>query len=76
MAAVRVAFDEEAAWLVVERGPVTVAANLARAPRRIPIAAHRPNTLLLASESGVRLAPGAVELPPDAVAVLGDIPEG
>ena len=76
MTEVRVAFDDEAAWLVVERGPVTVAANLARVPRRIPIAAHRPDALLLASEGGVRLAPGAVELPPDAVAVLGDIPEG
>jgi maltooligosyltrehalose trehalohydrolase len=72
MAEVCVATDEEASWLVVERGPVTVAANLAPVPRRLPVRAGRPSALLLGSEPGIALQPGGVDLPAESVAILGE----
>jgi maltooligosyltrehalose trehalohydrolase len=61
---VRTVFDEEARWLVVERGAVTVAANLGSSEAKPPI---RPGRLVLASE------PDATpeRLPPDSVVIVG-----
>jgi len=66
-----VRFDEVERWLVCERGPVTVAVNLAGDRRCVPLGDDRPARVLLASEPGVTVARAAVDLPPDSVAVLG-----
>ena len=62
-------FDESARWLVVERGPISVACNLGAERQRVPIRARR-HVVLLASETGVETIDTAVLLPPEAVAVL------
>jgi maltooligosyltrehalose trehalohydrolase len=67
----RAAFDEDAGWLVVERGPVTVAVNLAERDQAVPVTSE-PACVLLASGSYTRLdGAGHVELPPESVAILG-----
>jgi maltooligosyltrehalose trehalohydrolase len=64
----RVRFDEDARWLVVERGAVSVAANLGAA-REVAVRGPRP-ALLLASDDAVRLDGDRVRLPPDTVAIV------
>ena len=67
----RAAFDEDAGWLVVERGPVTVAVNLAERDQAVPVTSE-PACVLLASGPYTRLdGAGHVELPPESVAILG-----
>jgi maltooligosyltrehalose trehalohydrolase len=68
--AVRVRYDEEALWLVMERGPIRVACNLADHPQRVPLIGSFERTLLLASEPGVELVHDAVALPSDSVAIV------
>ena len=64
---VKVRFDEEARWLVLERLPLVVAANVGAAELRLPLeVAH----LVTASDAGVQLLPEGVNLPPDTVAIL------
>lgn len=66
----RVRFDEQAGWLVMDRGRTAVAVNFGRAAQRVAL--PRPGgTLLLGWPAGLAAAEGAVELPPDAVAVVG-----
>ncbi len=66
---VRVDWSEEARWLVVRRGGLAVAVNLAEVPRGIPVAGA--DRLLLASEpAGTSLGEGTVTVPADAVAVV------
>ncbi len=60
--------DEVAGWLVVRRGPATVAANLGGASATLP--APAPARLVLASHPDVELTSGDLRLPPDAVAIL------
>jgi len=67
----RVLFDEKDRWLRVDRGPVTIAANLGDAPRAVPVALQGPRGVLLASGADVTVTAGAVELPPESVAILG-----
>jgi maltooligosyltrehalose trehalohydrolase len=66
---VKTHFDEPARWLVLERGDLTVAVNLANQPQSIPLrlGAHR---ILLASEPEVRDLNECVLLPAEAVAIL------
>jgi len=66
---VQVRFDETAQWLVVERGELTVACNLAPEPRTVPLPAAGLQ-LLLPSSPGVMLPDGGVTLPPDSVAIF------
>jgi maltooligosyltrehalose trehalohydrolase len=72
---VRVDFDEDARWLVLRRGPVAVACNLADHPQRVPLGfsedAH-PSAprLALASEGDITIGPDGADLPPDAVALV------
>ena len=66
-----VQFDERAGWLVVERGAITVACNLAESRQVAPIGSHRPNTLRLGSEPKIQVRGDGLELPPDSVAILG-----
>jgi maltooligosyltrehalose trehalohydrolase len=65
---VQTRFDEAARWLLLERGPITVAVNLADQPRRIPLRAGQHH-LVLASEPNLALSAGAAVLPPDSVAI-------
>jgi maltooligosyltrehalose trehalohydrolase len=69
---VDVAFDEEARWLVVERGEITLACNLAGHRQLVPVDSCRPKSLRLASEPQIAVQEAGVELPPDSVVVLGD----
>ena len=64
---VHVETDEERGTLLMRRGRVTVACNLAHEARTVPIA--RDAELLLASHP-VQAGAGALELPPRSVAVL------
>ncbi|HEV7886297.1 MAG TPA: DUF3459 domain-containing protein, partial [Acidimicrobiales bacterium] len=63
---VRVLVEDGAGWLVMQRGPVTVAANVGAVPVTLPAV----GSVLLSSEAGVRLADGMLTLPADSVAVL------
>jgi maltooligosyltrehalose trehalohydrolase len=66
--AVHVRWDEEERWMRVMRGPITLAFNLDRMERRVPL--ERAARIRLASEGAVSVESGAVRLPPDAAAVL------
>lgn len=68
---VRVRYDEEARWLVVERGPVAVACNLADHTQGVPLRLPWVPQALLISDPAVQVTAAGVTLPPDAVAVLG-----
>jgi maltooligosyltrehalose trehalohydrolase len=59
---------EEGRWLAIDRGGVTLQANLGTSPARIPHA-HGMH-LALASGEDVRCEDGAAVLPADAVAIL------
>jgi maltooligosyltrehalose trehalohydrolase len=64
----RVGFDEQDKWLLVERGRVRVACNLG--PRRVSIEIGRGAELLLSSAAHVVLHQSRVELCPDSAAIL------
>jgi len=66
---VDVHFDEHARWLVVERGPITVACNLAEHTQRIPIGSDA-RRIKLASQASASRIDGSVELPAESVAIL------
>jgi maltooligosyltrehalose trehalohydrolase len=68
---VRVRFDEEARWLVVERGLVSVVCNLADRIQRVPVSMPQGNQALLTSDPTVEVTADGVRLLPDAVALLG-----
>ena len=68
---VRAAFDEDARWLALERGPVTAVCNLADRTQRVGLARARPPHVLLASDPQIQVTPEGVALPPDSVAILG-----
>ena len=65
----RVAWSDEARWLVVHRGDVAVACSLAAEPQPVPVAGVG-RTVLLASDGNATVVGDAVGLPPDAVVVL------
>jgi maltooligosyltrehalose trehalohydrolase len=65
---VRTEYDQDAGWLIVRRGPVTVAANLGTGTRTFP--AGPAAALLAASDPRVGRSPHGVALPPDTVAIL------
>ncbi|MGH8906785.1 MAG: malto-oligosyltrehalose trehalohydrolase [Egibacteraceae bacterium] len=60
--------DEAAGWLAVDRGPVTVAANLGR--YRCGVSVPPGAGIVAASHPSVRAEGGQVWLPPDTVAIL------
>ena len=66
--AVHVRFDEQAQWLVLERGALRIACNLGREPVEVEIGsgAH----VLLASDESISLSGTNINLGPDSVAVL------
>ncbi len=71
--AVQVAYDEDARWLVVQRGRVAVVCNLAQERAVVPLDGV-PGEVLLQSAPGAVHAPGKVELDGESVLVveLGD----
>jgi maltooligosyltrehalose trehalohydrolase len=62
-------FDEVARWLVLERGPITVACNLAAQAKRLPLRDGK-YAILLASDEAIRIAGDAVNLVPDSVVIV------
>jgi maltooligosyltrehalose trehalohydrolase len=66
--AVQVRFDEEAQWLVLERGDLCIACNLGQAPVEVKIG--NCAQLLLASDDSISLSGSSVKLGPDSVAVV------
>jgi maltooligosyltrehalose trehalohydrolase len=69
--AVRVRLDESVPWLVVERGPVTVACNLSREAAVIPLGEGRPTTVLLSSQPASYVSGGALHVAPESVLIVG-----
>jgi maltooligosyltrehalose trehalohydrolase len=65
---VNVRFDEEAQWLVLERGNLRIACNLGRAP--VNLEAGKGAQVLLASDDSIALSGENIKLGPDSVAVL------
>jgi maltooligosyltrehalose trehalohydrolase len=66
--AVHVRFDEDAQWLVLERGALRIACNLGREPVEVEIGSG--GQLLLASDESISLSETNLKLGPDSVAVL------
>jgi maltooligosyltrehalose trehalohydrolase len=67
---VRVRYDEADRWLVLERDGVTVACNLAGRAQRVPLGDGAAGEVVLASDGEVKASAGAVDLPPESVAIL------
>ena len=66
--------DDDRQWLFVERGLVSIVANLAGEPRTIPLREGRPTNILLASvEEGIESGDVQITLPGNSVAILGPI---
>jgi maltooligosyltrehalose trehalohydrolase len=69
LSAVEVRFDEDQRWLVVHRGTLRVAANLADRPREIEL--DRPATgVVFATGDEPTIDRATVTLPPESAAVL------
>jgi len=67
----RVTCDEDARWLVIERGPLCIACNVAGHAQTIPLPTGSARSILLASEAeGVALAASNITLPAESVAVF------
>ncbi len=64
----RTGHDEDAGWLTVTRGPVTVACNLGRRTWTFPAGTRAE--LLAVSDDAIGRGSGGIELPPDTVAIL------
>jgi len=64
----RVDHDEASEWVVVERSPIAIAANLAAVTRRVAVP---PGRVRLRSDAGIaERSDGALDLPADSVAVI------
>ncbi|MGB6727775.1 MAG: malto-oligosyltrehalose trehalohydrolase [Terracidiphilus sp.] len=69
---VRVTFDEEAMWLRMERGTVTVICNLGDRERSFGVSEE--SRVALASRSGIQINQNKLVVPPDSVALVRDCP--
>ena len=69
--AVRAWYDQAERWLAFTRGSITVACNLAARRVSVPLPTHRPRRVLLASDAPLAVHETRVDLPPEAVIVLG-----
>ena len=65
---VHVTFDEEKRWLMMERGQIRVMCNLGNDSVDFDNPAELP--IVLASNSGVRVAQSKVALPPNSLAIV------
>jgi maltooligosyltrehalose trehalohydrolase len=68
---VEVTFDEAARWLVMLRAPIALAFNLSPRRQTIAVPEGAADHLLMASEPGIVKHAAEIELPSDAVAILG-----
>ena len=66
--AVNVRFDEDAQWLVLERGTLRVACNLGQAP--VDVEVGDGSRILLASDDSIALSGTNLKLGPDSVVVM------
>jgi maltooligosyltrehalose trehalohydrolase len=66
-----VSFDEQARWLSMTRGPVTLITNLDREMLQVPVERIGSRRLLMASDERILMRAGVVELPPDSAAIIG-----
>jgi len=55
----------------MERGPVTVACNLAARTQSVPVGRERPTEVLLSSHATLEVSVSGVVLPADSVVILG-----
>ena len=67
---VRTSFDEDQGWLVLERDPIVVAANVGKDPVSLTVGAGR--RLLAGSEPDISLTGAGLRLPAGSVAVLSE----
>ncbi|MEU8761765.1 malto-oligosyltrehalose trehalohydrolase [Streptomyces sp. NPDC048659] len=73
LAGVKIAFDEEARWLVFRRGDIRVAVNLAGTPARLPLGSNGRDRVLAAWERTEPPGPdGVLHLPAESAVVLTD----
>jgi len=70
--AVHVDFDEEAQWLVLGNGPLTVACNVGPVPATVTV---RPGQTVLASDDTAHVDRDCAVLPPESVVVLRSLSE-
>jgi maltooligosyltrehalose trehalohydrolase len=68
---VRVRYDEQERWLVVERGELRVAANLGAAEQKVDLGEDAGTGVLLASDERISIEAGTATLPPDTVVICG-----
>jgi maltooligosyltrehalose trehalohydrolase len=66
--AVAVRFDEEAQWLILQRGPTSIACNLSKVPVELEISGA--GQLVLASDDSVRMSGERLQLGPDSVGIV------
>lgn len=71
IAQVRARHDADSQWLCIERGEVTIACNLSRQQRCVPIRPNRSRNILLTSEPAVRLCSEGAQMGPDSVSIFG-----
>ena len=65
-------FDEEAQWLMLERGSLRIACNLGQAPVEVELGSS--GQILLASDNSISLSVVNIRLGPDSVAVVSVSP--
>jgi maltooligosyltrehalose trehalohydrolase len=65
---IQVRFDEEAQWLVLERGSLRIACNLGQTPVEVELGSS--GQILLASDSSISLSDANIRLGPDSVAIV------
>ena len=65
---IRVTFDEARQQLCYKRGTIALFCNLGAQSASFPVA--QSSAVMLASRAAIHIAEGAIELPPDSVAVL------
>jgi maltooligosyltrehalose trehalohydrolase len=64
----RVTFDEKEGWLRVERGTISLLANLGAAKKTFPV--RQSSSLELASQKTIHIVGSTISLPRDSIAVL------
>ena len=68
---VKVRADDDARTLVIERGSITIVANLGTLEHKVEVGHGRGTSAVLLSDPGIEVGPRGVTLPPDSMAVLG-----
>ena len=69
MKSIQTELDEVRRWLVVERGGIMVVCNFSSEPQTVPAGANH-HQILIASDTGVQISEGAVNMSPESVIIL------